>query len=273
MAERMVTVVVPTKNNERTIEQCLRAVRAQDHPDIELIMVDNFSTDRTPAIGREIADRVISVGPERSAQRNAGIAAASGEWVMWLDSDIYLTPDAISVSLAAAQAQDADGVALPERTIGEGFWTSCRALERQCYVDFLGLQNPRLLKREFMQNDGQFDLRMSGPEDANLRINMEKAAMKIIVSQVLIDHDEGRLTLADIFEKRVYYGKSLPTLVTSHPGAVRNQARLLVRAYAQNWRILIRHPVKTPCMFAMRLMEGVGYLVGAGLARLASRRA
>ncbi|MET0447351.1 MAG: glycosyltransferase family 2 protein [Aeromicrobium sp.] len=273
MAELKVTVVVPTRNNERTIEQCLRSVRSQLHPDIELIMVDNFSTDRTPEIGRELADQVLSVGPERSAQRNAGIAAASGEWVMWLDSDLYLTPEAISVSLAAAQAQDADGVALPERTIGEGFWTSCRALERECYVNFLGLQNPRLLKREFMQDEGRFDPRMSGPEDANLRINMEEASMKIIVSDVLIDHDEGRLTLADIFEKRVYYGKSLPTLVKSHPGAVRNQARLLVQAYVQNWRILVRHPVKTPCMFAMRLMEGVGYLVGAGRTQLASRRA
>ena len=263
MTEQIVTVVVPTKNNERTIEHCLRAVREQDYRRVEIVVVDNFSVDATLAIAAEFANLIISAGPERSAQRNTGISAAHGEWVLWLDSDIYLTHDAITVSLATAIAHQADGVALPERTIGEGFWTSCRALERQCYVNFAGLQNPRLLRRSFMQDQGRFDVRMSGPEDANLRINMEKAAMKIAIAPVLIDHDEGRLTLRDIFEKRVYYGKSLPTLVNAHPGAVRTQARLLVRAYAQNWTILARHPLKTPCMFAMRLMEGIGYLVGA----------
>lgn len=258
----LVTVVVPTRNNRRTIEKCLQSVREQDYPAVELIVVDNFSTDGTVEIARRIADTVIQAGPERSAQRNAGFAAGTGEWGIWLDSDIYLTPDAVRIGMETAAAEHADGVGLPERTIGEGFWTRCRALERQCYLNVIDMHNPRLLRRSMVLESG-FDERMSGPEDLNLRNQMRAAGLKIVLAPVLIDHDEGRLTLRDIFDKRLYYGQSLPTLQEEQPTALRDQARYLATAYAKNWRLLVRHPVLTPAMLAMRLMEGVGYLLGS----------
>lgn len=263
MTER-VTVVVPTRNNERTIRRCLSDVRAQDHTDVELVVVDNNSSDATCAIAEELADVVLHRGPERSAQRNAGIEAAQGDWVVWLDSDMYLPPEAISAALATADAAGADAVALPERTIGEGFWTKCRALERECYLNVPELHNPRVLRREFMQGDGAFDTRMSGPEDADLRLRMNAAGRHVVaLAPIMVDHDEGRLTLRTIFEKRVYYGQSLPELVIKHPGAVNDQFRLLMWAYAKNWRVLVRHPFLTVCTGLMRLMEAAGYLVGS----------
>lgn len=258
-----VSVIVPTRNNERTIRACLASVRAQQHPDIELIVVDNASSDMTVAIAEEYADQVLHHGPERSAQRNAGIAAASGEWVMWLDSDIYLVPTAISACLQLVRSDGVDAVAFPERTIGEGFWTKVRSHERECYWWALELHNPRLLRREFMIGDGAFDTRMAGPEDANLRLNLQHAGQSVGIAPVVIFHDEGRLTLRTIFEKRVYYGRSLPALTAEHPGAVAQQFRDLIRVYARNWRILLRHPVLTAALVPMRLMEAVGYLVGA----------
>src|SRR5687768_3411679 len=74
----LVSVVVPTRNSQRTIERCLRSIREQSYPAIELVVVDNFSTDDTFQISTELADLVISAGPERSAQRNLGIERASG---------------------------------------------------------------------------------------------------------------------------------------------------------------------------------------------------
>ena len=143
-----VTVVVPTRNNIRTIEACLRSVVEQTHPDVELVVVDNHSTDGTPDVARRLADRVITAGPERSAQRNTGIDAATSTWVLWLDSDMILPPRAVALALDTARATGATGIALPERTIGEGFWTACRALERECYLDDPWLHNPRLVRRE-----------------------------------------------------------------------------------------------------------------------------
>ena len=62
-----VSVIVATLNSERTLGDCLRSIKAQTYPDIELLVVDNFSSDRTLEVAMQYADKVEQVGPERSA--------------------------------------------------------------------------------------------------------------------------------------------------------------------------------------------------------------
>ena len=85
-------VSVLTRDAGRTIETCLRSIRAQTWPALELIVVDNGSTDATWAVARRHADLVLRGGPERSAQRNLGIDHAAGEWVYYVDADMELAP-------------------------------------------------------------------------------------------------------------------------------------------------------------------------------------
>lgn len=263
MSNPLVTVVVPTRNNERTIEACLRSVRDQDYTPIELLVVDNHSTDRTPQIAAGIADEVITGGPERSAQRNLGIRTARGDWVLWLDSDMILPPPSVRLAVETAQLTDADGVALPERTIGDGFWTAARALERECYLDQPGLHNPRLLRKEFLLGSGGFNLDMSGPEDADLRLRMRQAGARIELAPVIVDHDEGRLTVRDVLSKRYYYGRSIPALEQQHEGAVGDQGKALAKAYVDNRGRLLRDPVHAAGMVFLRALEAAGYLAGS----------
>lgn len=256
-----VTVVVPTKDNARTIAACLRSVVEQTVP-VELVVVDNHSTDETPAIARGLADRVVTGGPERSAQRNLGIAAAQTPWVLWLDSDMVLPPRAVELALETARATGASGVALPERTIGDGFWTACRALERECYLDDPWLHNPRLVRRELLVDEG-FHLEMSGPEDADLRLRMRDAGERIELAPIVVDHDEGRLTVADVMRKRYYYGRSIPAFAARHDGAVSAQGRAVLRSYARNRGRLLRDPGHAAGMVVLRAMEAGAYTLGA----------
>ena len=257
-----VTVVVPTRNNIRTIEACLRSVVEQSHPDVELIVVDNHSTDGTPQVAERLADRVITAGPERSAQRNTGIEAARGEWVLWLDSDMILPPTTLAVALATAIEEDAVGVALPERTIGDGFWTACRALERSCYLDDPWLHNPRLVRRAYLVDGGGFHLAMSGPEDAALRLGMHADGSRIALAPILVDHDEGRLTVADVLRKRYYYGRSIPAFAERHDGAVAAQGKAVLASYVRNRGTLLRDPLHAVGMVALRGLEAAGYALG-----------
>lgn len=96
-----VSVVVPTRNAERTLRACLESVRAQDHQDVQVVVVDNRSTDRTPEIARSLSDVVEQAGPERSAQRNRGIAVSTGDWVMWVDADMVLGLTCVSTATCA----------------------------------------------------------------------------------------------------------------------------------------------------------------------------
>ncbi|TWP37128.1 glycosyltransferase family 2 protein [Leekyejoonella antrihumi] len=270
----LVSVIVPTRNNTRTIRDCLASVRAQTYARIELLVVDNTSTDDTVEIAEGLADKVLSGGPERSAQRNLGIEHARGEWVLWVDSDMVLPADGVAAAVRTALHHDAAAVSLPERTIGEGFWTACRALERACYVDQLWLNNPRLVRRELLTGEHAFNLEMTGLEDTDLRMRLREAGKRVEFAPTMIDHDEGRLTLEDVLRKRYYYGRSIPSLADAHDGAVRSQGGALIRAYVSHRSDLLRDPVHTAGMVVLRGLEAGAYVLGARRGRRdqASRR-
>lgn len=262
-----VTVVVPTRNSMRTLAACLRSIRAQDVP-VELVVVDNDSSDGTYEVAGEMADAAVRGGPERSAQRNTGVRLAGTEWVLWIDSDMVLPPTTVSAALATAKETGADAVAVPEVSVGSGFWTACRALERACYVDDPALHNPRLLRRDLLLGDGAFDPAMAGPEDADLRLRLRAAGTRTaLCPEVLIVHDEGRLTLRSILSKRVYYGRSLPAFVAKNPGALAGQGAGTLRALVRHRRTLAAHPVRTGGLLLMRALEAAAYVVGYRLGR------
>ncbi|QSB12894.1 glycosyltransferase family 2 protein [Natronosporangium hydrolyticum] len=93
----LVSVVIPSFNTARTIGLCLESVLAQTYPDIEVVVVDDASTDATAEIAERYGCLVIrrsrNQGP--AVSRNRGIAASSGEIVFFLDSDVALAPDAV----------------------------------------------------------------------------------------------------------------------------------------------------------------------------------
>lgn len=266
-----VSVIVTTRNVARTLVACLSSIRRQDYPALELIVVDNHSADATAQIARRYADVVLTAGPERSAQRNLGVRQARGAWILWIDADMVLEPTVVSRSVAAAASSGAVAVSIPERTVGPGFWTACRALERSCYLDDPSLFNPRLLRRDLLLGMGGFDETMAGPEDTDLRHRLAAAGAAVAHCDAFIDHDEGRLTLSDVVRKRVYYGRSLPAFAQANPGRVGTQATATLRAFVRHRSRLLADPVHGAGLLALRTVEAGGYAVGAWQGRRATR--
>ncbi len=96
------SIVVPVFNREKLIRRCIASVAAQDFADYELILVDDCSTDNSLAVLRQAeAANVTVVALARNegvgGARNAGVAAASGEWIVFLDSDDELVPGALAI--------------------------------------------------------------------------------------------------------------------------------------------------------------------------------
>jgi O-antigen biosynthesis protein len=90
-----ISVVICAYNAEATIDECLRHTCALDYPDLDIVVVDDGSTDATAAITRRHPRaRLVSI-PHAGlgTGRNAGIAAARGEIVAYLDSDAYPSPE------------------------------------------------------------------------------------------------------------------------------------------------------------------------------------
>ncbi|GIU84160.1 MAG: glycosyl transferase family 2 [Acidimicrobiales bacterium] len=265
-------MVVPTRDSMRTIRRCLESIRSQDYPAIELIVVDNGSTDGTLQTAERYADLVISAGPERSVQRNIGIEKSTGEYILWIDSDMILDPDCVSKAVEAIERDGAEAVFIREITVGEGYWTHCRALERLCYLGEPLIESPRLVRKRFFEESGGFVHDVAGQEDAELRMRLLRSGLPLTRSDGEIKHDEGRITLRGVVAKRVYYGRSIPNYARWQPGAVREQGIATLRALWRGRGILARDPLHAPGVLVLRAVEAVAYAWGARKARKASHQ-
>jgi len=117
----LVSVLIPARDEEASIRSCLQAVLAQDHPRLEVIVLDDRSSDGTAAIVDEIAARDGRVrriagsplpegwkGKCHALQQAA--AGAEGSWLLMIDADVELAPGAVTAALGAAAALDAEMV-------------------------------------------------------------------------------------------------------------------------------------------------------------------
>src|SRR5215471_11855341 len=163
-----VSFVVPTRNSDRTLRACLASIRVQDLPDVEIVVVDNHSTDETVSIADELAHVVIVQGPERSAQRNAGAMASNGEVLVFIDSDMVLAPGIASELAALFEVRSVDAAVLPEVVTGSSFWERCRAIEKKAYLNDATVEAARAFRREVFLEAGGYDETLTGPEDWEL---------------------------------------------------------------------------------------------------------
>lgn len=115
-----VSVVVPIYNVERFLPQCLDSIVSQSHKDLDIILVNDGPTDSSARIADDYAARdgrirVIHKKNEGvSTARNAGIEAAKGEYVCFVDGDDYVMPDYVEYMLGMAVKNNAS-VALTTR--------------------------------------------------------------------------------------------------------------------------------------------------------------
>ncbi len=127
MDDPLVSVIVPTYNSARLLETCLTSIKNQSYRNIELIVVDNDSTDTTKHIAQTFTNKVYNKGPERSAQRNFGVKESTGQYVMIVDSDMELSKDVIASCVKKITSEpQIQGIIIPEESFGKGFWAQCK---------------------------------------------------------------------------------------------------------------------------------------------------
>jgi glycosyltransferase involved in cell wall biosynthesis len=126
-----VSVVVAARNEERNVEAAARSLLAQAYPSLEIIAVDDRSTDRTGAIldaraAEEPRLKVMHVRelPAGWLGKNhalwLGAAAARGEWLLFADADVIMAPDAVSRAVAYAERRGLDNVTILPDTMMPG---------------------------------------------------------------------------------------------------------------------------------------------------------
>jgi glycosyltransferase involved in cell wall biosynthesis len=229
-----VAIVVPTRNSGLTLRDCLASIRSQSYS-CNLVVVDNESTDDTLKIAEELADLLLHVGPERSAQRNAGAAATSASIVGFIDSDMVLSPSVV-VEAVGAIASGAVSVVVPEKTVGAGFWARVSAYERSFYEGSASIEAPRFFLRSVFEEVGGFDEAMTGAEDWDLGLRTISRGSRVrIVAHIV--HEEGRVRYFNLCRKKAYYAPGVALFVKKH--GVRSLVGMSHRRWL-NPRVLVR---------------------------------
>lgn len=132
MEHPLISVIVPVYNIEEYLPRCVRTLREQTYPNLEILLVDDGSTDGTGALCDRLAEedpRVRVFHKENggsSSARNLGIAEAKGEYLGFVDSDDYVEPDmyeklyaaigqyGVSMAQTGRDEIDPDGSRLPD---------------------------------------------------------------------------------------------------------------------------------------------------------------
>jgi glycosyltransferase involved in cell wall biosynthesis len=103
----LVSIIVPNYNYARTLRLCLRAIRAQTYEPLEVLVVDDCSTDNSAQIARSMGVRVVRTPHNAgvAAARNLGAEHAGGEILIFVDSDVAMNPDAVANAVALLAAE------------------------------------------------------------------------------------------------------------------------------------------------------------------------
>ncbi len=264
--EQLVSVIISTYNNRKTIEKCLSSIKKQTYRNIETLVVDEYSTDGTLGIAKLFKTRFYSHGPERANNRNYGMQKAKGEYYFIVDSDMELTKNVISDCIIQCQKNKADAVVIPEKSIGKGYWSQVRALEKSFYADGDVSDAARFFKKNVIKTIGGYDPLIVGAEDWDLhqRVSMHNYTIKRIKSFII--HNEENITLGRLLKKKIYYGKAFLLFKNRYPKAFGNS--IVRQSLLKNLPTLILHPFYGFGVIFLKFLEGISLFYGMILASL-----
>lgn len=267
----LVSVIITTKNEKAVIGNLLKSIKNQTYKNIEIILVDNYSSDKTLEIVQKFKNvNIFQQGPERSAQRNYGAKQSSGEFLFFLDADMELTPGVIKDCVEEIDEQNAVGIVVPEQSKWTNFWGQVKAFERSFYSEKGDpvTDAARFFSKKVFNKAGGYDESITGPEDWDLPDRIREMNFKIGRSTQIIYHHEQEISLINLFRKKFYYGLNAHKYLSKHniPVLSPKTVYFLRPLFYKNWKKLILHPVLSGAMVCMLLVElfggGLGYVIG-----------
>lgn len=289
-----VTVVVPAFNAEATLAQTLRSVSAQTQQSLEILVVDDGSTDGTAELAAELArtePRLTLIRQENAgvaAARNAGLARARGAYVTWLDADDVWHPAKIERQLAAFDASevplafvytgyrliDATGVVLRNpRTLADvSGATVARQIATTYFTNVSSIMAPRALAQVLGGHDPRLRAwGIEGAEDLLLQLRLALCAPVGCVREALVGYRMHGANMSHSVARAARSNERALALIAEAapdiPDWVFRQGRARLVGFA--FQTMLGGDVGTGAALLARLAAGQPGAVAAMLARIA----
>jgi glycosyltransferase involved in cell wall biosynthesis len=200
MSEELVSVVIPVFNGASFVAKAVGSVRAQKYPAVEILVVDDGSTDGTQDVLKSLEQshgirwfQRSHGGPARS--RNYGIEAAQGQFIALLDCDDEWLPGKLAAQLAIMHQRPEVGlvhtdfeVRFEDGTLEER--VTARSSREPMVQAFAGghvaLPSTLLIRKRVLDQVGGLDAELYGSEDSDLTIRLFRVTLFECIDQVLV---------------------------------------------------------------------------------------
>ncbi|MEM9291647.1 MAG: glycosyltransferase [Acidobacteriota bacterium] len=250
----LISVIIPAYNAEDTIAETLESVVSQSYENLEILIIDDGSTDRTAEIVRGFSDPRLKLHSFENqgapASRNRGIRLAKGEYITLLDADDLWRRDKVEKQAAALDANPEAGVVYSFVTYmyenGEKFSRGFRkhyqgdVLRELCIRFFLQCGSNGMMRREVFDRVGYFDEELDVCDDHDFYLRAAE-----------------QYPFALVPEGQIYYRLRSGSLSTQ-PGKMRRTGHRVIRAAIE------RNPELRPVMWEAFAVTD-GYVFGKAL--------
>ncbi len=268
----LVSVIITSKNEDDVIGDLLKSVINQSYKNIELILVDNHSSDDTLKIAKKFKKvKVYELGPERSVQRNYGASRSKGEYLLFLDADMKLAPDVIKECIRLINSKKSIGaIVIPEQSEANTFWGKVKAFERSFYNEKgdMVTDAARFFKKSIFNKAGGYDEMITGPEDWDLPETIRELGYQTDRAHSVIYHKERITSPFVLARKKYYYALRTHRYLKKHNISLISAKTIffLRPVFYRNWKKIAAHPtlfLSMSFMLSVELIAGsTGYLIG-----------
>jgi len=242
MSEPLISVIVPTKNSSNTLAQCLNSLISQTYRNIEILVVDNYSTDSTIQIAKNYTNKIFVIGSERSAQTNYGVMMSSGKYVYRIDSDFVLEPNTIKEAVETAESNNYAAVLIHNSSDDSiSFWAKVRKFERDMLRDDALNVAARFIRKDLFILMGGLDVHLVAGEDYDIHNRLIKRYKIGRINSREVHIGEYK-SLKDIAKKNYYYGRTIYFFLKKNKYRGIKQTIPFRMIYLRHWREFFVNP-------------------------------
>ena len=256
-----ISVIISTKNEQKNIKRLLLNLRRQTFKEFEVIIVDNFSDDRTTQTASKFTNKVFQKGKERSVQRNFGLTRARGQYILFLDADMTLEDKVVEQCYQKlTKHPQLSGIVIDEISQGEGFLARLKSLEKKLTTSEELLEATRFFRKKDLEKIGGYDENMIAGEDWDLTARIRKLGKPGKIKAKICHHDTGSI-ITDI-KKKYYYAKHIQKYAQKHHQAFKKQAGIFYRLpiLFKKPRLIYNHPIEFLGLLLLKFAHYLAYL-------------
>lgn len=243
----LISVVIPTRNRLSYLAEAVNSVRAQDLRGVECIVVDDASNDGTFEWLSQQADGLVKpvrlgIHGERSRARNAGLAQARGEFILFLDDDDRLRPHALERLVHAIQDHHDAVIAVGAsrffddlghvRTGSHPWLSRKRTIWPEMLAGWCASIGSILFRTEILRHRGGWNAAFAQNEDIELELRVTHTGPAIIVPSVVLEVrlHAGQWRVSDWHDVELAYRSAFVDSLQEHE---RQHGRTMLRLFEQ----------------------------------------